>query len=428
MITDALVIGAGTAGLTAGIRLAQGGLRVTVMGTGEGCLPVASGTVDVLGYAPDPVESPLAALPAFLAANPDHPYRLAGTGGLGQSVAWFVKTAEPLGYRGELSRNRWVPTVLGGLRPTALVPASMAAADLGAGGEVVIAGIRGFRDLHPALLVANLSRAAAGSAPAIQARAVELDWPGSAGDLPAFRLARRLEDAEIRRRLVSPAPPPAGRSARRWACRRSWAGSGPPRSTPTSSAGWESRSSRSPACPRRSPACGSSTACAGRCARAGGRLLLGSTRRGRHPRHGSVDSVTITQASRQVEVSAGFYVLATGGFPTGGVVREPDGELREPVFGLPVRGPAAGEQPFGDEYLAEHPLDRAGLGTDADGRPLGAGGAPHAANLYAAGAVLAGGVPWREKSGEGVEPGHRLARGRGHPEQPPGGCRVRWTG
>ena len=67
-----------------------------------------------------------------------------------------------------------------------------------------------------------------------------------------------------------------------------------------------------------------------------------------------------------------------------------------------MRGPAPGEQPFGDEYLAEHPLDRVGLGTDADGRPLGAGGAPHAANLYAAGAVLAGGVPWREKSGEGI--------------------------
>ena len=400
MIADALVIGAGTAGLTAGIRLAQGGLRVTVVGTGEGCLPLASGTVDVLGYAPDPVQSPLAALPAFLAANPDHPYRLAGTGGLEQSVAWFVKTAEPLGYRGELARNRWVPTVLGGLRPTALVPASMAAADLPAGGEVVIAGIRGFRDLHPALLAANLSQATSGAA-AIQARAVELDWPGSAGDLPAFRLARRLEDEEIRRRLVAQLRPRLGGAA----AVGMPAVLGRERAAEVH-ADLERRLGipvfEIPGLPPSLPGLRLFD-CLRRALRAaGGRLVLGSTAVGATLGKGGVESVTITQASRRVDVRAGFFVLATGGFPTGGVVREPDGELREPVFGLPVRGPAAGEELFGDEYLAEHPLDRAGIGSDAEGRPLGAGGAPLASNLYAAGAVLAGGVPWREKSGEGI--------------------------
>jgi glycerol-3-phosphate dehydrogenase subunit B len=401
VIADALVIGAGTAGLTAGIRLAQGGLRVTVVGTGEGCLPLASGTVDVLGYAPDPVESPLAALPAFLAANPDHPYRLAGGGGLEQSVAWFLKTAEPLGYRGELSRNRWVPTVLGGLRPTAVVPASMAAADLGAGGEVVIAGIRGFRDFHPALLADNLGRAAAGSAPAIRARAVELEWPGSAGDLPAFRLARRLEDEEIRRRLVTQLLP----RLRGAAAVGMPAVLGRERAAEVH-ADLERRLGipvfEIPGLPPSLPGLRLFDCLRRALSAAGGRLLLGSTAVGATLGHGTVASVTLTQASRRVEASAGFFVLATGGFPTGGVVREPDGELREPIFGLPVRGPGAGEQPFGDEYLAEHPLDRAGIGSDADGRPLGAGGAPHAANLYAAGAVLAGGVPWREKSGEGI--------------------------
>jgi len=400
VIADALVIGAGTAGLTAGIRLAQGGLRVTVVGTGEGCLPLASGTVDVLGYTPDPVPSPLAALPAFLAANPDHPYRLAGTGGLEQSVAWFVKTAEPLGYRGELARNRWVPTVLGGLRPTALVPASMAAADLPAGGEVVIAGIRGFRDLHPALLAANLSQATSGAA-AIQARAVELDWPGSAGDLPAFRLARRLEDEEIRRRLAAQLRPRLGGAA----AVGMPAVLGRERAAEVH-ADLERRLGipvfEIPGLPPSLPGLRLFD-CLRRALRAaGGRLVLGSTAVGATLGKGGVDSVTITQASRRVDVRAGFFVLATGGFPTGGVVREPDGELREPVFGLPVRGPAAGEEPFGDEYLAEHPLDRAGIGSDAEGRPLGAGGAPLASNLYAAGAVLAGGVPWREKSGEGI--------------------------
>ena len=81
MNTDALVIGAGTAGLTAATRLAQDGLRVLVVATGEGCLPLASGSVDVLGYAPGPVTSPVDALPGLLEANPEHPYRLTGARG-----------------------------------------------------------------------------------------------------------------------------------------------------------------------------------------------------------------------------------------------------------------------------------------------------------------------------------------------------------
>jgi len=401
VITDALVIGAGTAGLTAGIRLAQGGLRVTVVATGEGCLPLASGTIDVLGFAPEPVQSPRDALPGFLDANPEHPYRIGGPAGIEASLAWFIKTAGPLGYHGELSRNRWVPTVLGGLRPTALVPHSMAAADLGGGGEVLIAGIRGFRDFHPALLAANLSRAAAAPAHPIEARATLLDWPGGAGDMPPFRLARRLEDAEIRRQLAAQLRSKlSGASAVGMP-----AVLGRERAAEVH-ADLERRLGRPvfeiPGLPPSLPGLRLFDRLRRALLDAGGRLLLGSTAISATHSHGTVAKVTITQASRPVEVSAGFFVLATGGFATGGILRLPDGQLREPVFGLPVAGLAAGQEPFGDQYLAEHPLDRVGLSTDADGRPLGAAGAPHATNLYAAGAVLAGALPWREKSGEGL--------------------------
>jgi glycerol-3-phosphate dehydrogenase subunit B len=401
VITDALVIGAGTAGLTAATRLALGGLRVVVVATGEGCLPLASGTVDVLGYAPDPVKSPLGALPSFLDANPEHPYRIIGAAGLEQCVAWFLQVAAPLGYEGELTRNRWVPTVLGGLRPTALVPRSMAAADLGGGGEVLVAGIRGFRDFHPALVAENLCQVAAAPARAIRARATELDWPGSAGDLVPFRLARRLEDVEIRRSLAAQLRPKIGSAA---------AVGMPAVLGREKVAEVQADLERQlgvpvfeiPGLPPSLPGLRLFD-CLRRALRgAGGRLLVGSSAVSAAREHDAVTSVTVTQAGRTVEVSASFYVLATGGFVTGGIVREPDGQLREPVFGLPVHGLAPGQQPFRDEYLSEHPLDRVGLRTDADSRPLGTAGAPHAVNLYAAGAVLAGALPWREKSGEGL--------------------------
>jgi len=299
VITDALVIGAGTAGLTAGIRLARGGLRVTVVATGEGCLPLASGTIDVLGFAPDAVQSPLGALPGFLDAHPEHPYRISGLAGLEQSLAWFVKTAEPLGYQGDLSRNQWVPTVLGGLRPTALVPRSMAAADLGGGGEVLIAGIRGFRDFHPALLAANLGRAAAAPAPVIQTRAIELDWPGSAGDMPPFRLARRLEDPEIRRRLADQLRPQLGDATAVGLP----AVLGRERAAEVH-ADLEHRLGRPvfeiPGLPPSLPGLRLFDCLRRALLDAGGRLLLGSTALSATHHHDTVGSVTITQASRPV--------------------------------------------------------------------------------------------------------------------------------
>ncbi len=73
-MTRAVVVGAGLAGLAAGIRLAQGGAAVTVVAKGSGGLHLSPGTIDVLGYAPGRVDAPAEAMPGFLADHPDHPY------------------------------------------------------------------------------------------------------------------------------------------------------------------------------------------------------------------------------------------------------------------------------------------------------------------------------------------------------------------
>ena len=55
---DAVVIGAGTAGLVAGTRLAQSGARVCVVAKGIGSTHLAPATIDVLGYTPERVTKP----------------------------------------------------------------------------------------------------------------------------------------------------------------------------------------------------------------------------------------------------------------------------------------------------------------------------------------------------------------------------------
>ena len=56
MSADAVVIGAGLAGLTAAIRLAEGGLRTVLVAKGVGATHLAPSSIDVLGYAPERIE------------------------------------------------------------------------------------------------------------------------------------------------------------------------------------------------------------------------------------------------------------------------------------------------------------------------------------------------------------------------------------
>ena len=93
---DVIVIGAGLAGMTAAVRLAEGGARVLVLAKGVGSTQLSGMTIDVLGYAPARVDSPRAALAAVA---PDHPYARVGVDGVAAALEWFK---ERFGYVGSL--------------------------------------------------------------------------------------------------------------------------------------------------------------------------------------------------------------------------------------------------------------------------------------------------------------------------------------
>ncbi|HEX2236716.1 MAG TPA: hypothetical protein VHK89_10610, partial [Actinomycetota bacterium] len=64
--------------------------------------------------------------------------------------------------------------------------------------------------------------------------------------------------------------------------------------------------------------------------------------------------------------------------------------------------PPPGSERFSPGLLDDHPLGRAGIAVDDELRPVGAGGEPLLENVRIAGAALAGALPWREKSGDGI--------------------------
>ena len=392
---DAVVIGAGVAGLVAATRLAEGGARVCVLAKGVGSTHLAPGTIDVLGYAPERVDEPGRALADLAAARPDHPYALLGAEAVADALQWFadcVATGPLPGYRyvGSLERNHLLPTAVGALRPSALVPHTMAAGDAGAGGPVCVVGTRVLRDFHASLCAANLEKAG------IPARAVDIALAVDRADENALGLARRFDDPAWRAAFAGTLASLLGGEER--VALPAMLGLRDPH------AAWadlEQRLGRPvfeiPTLPPSVPGMRVFATLTAALRRAGGRLVMGSEVVSADRDGGRVSAVRAHASGRDVRYVAPWIVLATGGFASGGIAVDSRWATHERVFDLPLRGvPGPGEARFVPTYLAEQPMARVGVAVDADLRAEGA------ENVLVAGAALPGAVPWRELSGEGI--------------------------
>jgi len=405
---DAVVIGTGTAGLVAGARLAQGGARVCVLAKGIGSTHLAPGTIDVLGYRPKQVRSPAKGIRRLAAERTDHPYALLGGDVVAESLSWFTRTVTdgPFeGYRyvgGGLERNLLLPTALGALKPSALVPSTFAAWDSPSLNRVCIAGLSGFRDFHPGLCAGNLALAG------ISARAVTVDPPVDRPDVSAVGIARLFDDPRWRAgfcaRLGSllgaeehvglPAVlglrDPAGvlSDLERRLGRRVFEIPGLPPSVPGMRLYEILRAALRAA--RGRHVLGAEVVS---CERDGDRLVsVGAAAGG---------------GGRVSRYSADWFVLASGGFASGGIELDSRWVTRERVLGLPLAGvPADGAPRFAGGYFDEQPMARVGVAVDGELRAQGIG------NVLVAGAALPGAVPWREGSGEGIAlaSGYRVAQ------------------
>ena len=393
---DAVVVGAGVAGLVAGARLAEGGARVCVLAKGVGSTHLAPGTVDVLGYAPERVDEPGRAVGELIAARPDHPYALIGVEAIGEALSWLAERVVrgPLpGYRyvGGLERNHLLPTAIGAVRPSTLVPETMAGGDLRSGGPVCIVGSPVLRDFHASLCAANLARAG------IEARSVAVAIEVERADQNSLGLARRFDDADWRSAFASQLVPLLQGEER--VGLPAVLGSKDPHGV------WsdlEDRLARRvfeiPTLPPSVPGMRLFEVLRAALREAGGRLVLGSeVLAAERADDGRVVAVRAHASGRDVRYVASSFVLATGGFASGGVELGSDWITRETALGLAVSGaPGPGEERFVAEYVAEQPMARVGVAVDAQLRAEGA------ENVVVAGAALPGAVPWRELSGEGI--------------------------
>ncbi len=392
---DAVVIGAGTAGLVAGARLAEGGARVCVLAKGVGSTHLAPGTIDVLGYAPDRVESPSGEMAEFVSRHPDHPYATLDADAVAEAVRWLQSRVDagPLpGYRylGNLDRNYLLPSAVGVLRPSAVVPETMAAGDSAAAERVCVVGTRTLRDFHSALCAANLSRVG------VPARSVEAELEADRADQNSLGLARRFDDPSWRAAF-------AGRLALKLQADER-VGLPAVLGIRDPHGAWSDLQHRLgrrvfeiPTLPPSVPGMRLYEILRTALRGAGGRLVLGGEVVS-YERDGSrVASVATRSAGHNARYAAPWFVLAAGGFNSGAIELDSHWATHDRVFGLTLRGlPAEGEPRFVGDYLAEQPMARVGVAVDGELRAEGA------ENVVVAGAALPGAVPWREGSGEGI--------------------------
>jgi glycerol-3-phosphate dehydrogenase subunit B len=410
---DAVVIGAGTAGLVAATRLAEEGARVCVLAKGIGSTHLAPATIDVLGYAPERVDAPGAALERFVAAHPDHPYASLGSEVVGQALAWFARTVQagPMPgyiYGGSLERNQLLPTAVGALRPSALVPETMAAGEASNLKRVCIVGTPALRDFHPSLCAANLELAG------VEARSVSLQLQLERSDNNTLGLARRFDDEKWRRQFCAELS--LALRAEEYVGLPAMLGLRDPHGV---LADVEHRLGRRvfeiPTLPPSVPGMRLYEILRHALRTAGGRLVLGGEVVSSQRDGDRIASVSTHAAGRDHIYSAPWFVLASGGFASGAIELDSRWVTHDRVLGLQLRGlPAEGEPRFLGRYLDEQPMARVGIAVDADLRADGV------ENVVVAGAALPGAIPWREGSGEGIalSSGYRAAQVIGAPVKP----------
>lgn len=399
---DTIVIGAGLAGLTAALGRAELGEKVLLLAKGHGTTHWAAGCVDLI----ESDTAPPAALDALCSARPTHPYALAGRAALEAGLARVRAACEAAHYPlvGGLGHTLWMPSAVGALRPTALIPATMAAGEsrqLAGGRPTLIAGLRELRDFFPPLIAANLR------AQNLAAEGVYLDMPTveRTHNFHPLALARLFERPDFRAAI--------GAQLAAQVRQGGYARIGLPAVLGLDHATEVVRDLQAhsgalifeiPTLPTSVPGVRLFRALEAALQQAGGQVQLGSWVLRGEAQGDQLVAVFSEAAAREQRHTARRWVLATGGIIGGGLRAEPTGSLLETALGLPVQAPSGRADWFAQRFLDEtgHPIFGAGIATDAQLRPLDAAGRIVYQNVVVAGSALAGFDPIREGCLEGA--------------------------
>ncbi len=162
---DAIVIGAGMAGLTAARKIAEVGKKVAVLSRGLGTTNMSTGAIDLLGYTQNKlVSNPEDEIRSFVRTSPRHPYAILGNGDdkkaleiLKDSIQEFLKITK-MAYVGDTTRNVVLSNYFGTYRPSCIIPLTMKNGNLleFTDTKLMVVGIRGYAEFNAKFFAKSL--------------------------------------------------------------------------------------------------------------------------------------------------------------------------------------------------------------------------------------------------------------------------------
>lgn len=400
---DVLIIGAGLSGLTAAAKAAEQGKKVMLVAKGMGAVGLSSGCIDLWGYnLKDPnqvCQEPVAEIAGLCTMNPQHPYaRVQDV--LEESLLFFRRICHENHnpYLDNRGGNWLLPTALGTLRPTYLVPASMAVGgDLQQVSYFLVVGFRELKDFYPDVLVANLKKSGALQA---HCRLNSLMVSAGGGELSPNTLAHRLENPRVLVRIVDQIKPHLLPGAVLLF-------------PPVLGERWDSRVAKNLAenlghpvyevanIPPALPGQRLQQMLLHHVKGQGVEVVIGCTVNGARVAGKRCTEVQATGAGKKIRIFAKTVMLATGSFLGGGLESEP-GKAWESIFRLPVE--TGREKWSARDFLAMegHLFNQMGIKVNEYLQPVDDQGQVIIENVLITGANLAGCNYPIEKCGNGV--------------------------
>ncbi len=202
---DLAIIGAGLSGLIAAAKAAEMGKKVLLLAKGMGVVELSTGCIDLWGYCLEQPEEvcrrPVDEIARMVGINREHPYAKVQDV-LEESMRFFQRVCSDNGchYLENKGDNWLLPTAFGTVRPTYLVPASMAVRSLFKAKSVLVVGFKELKDFYPEMLVRNLKKSGEFD-PGCHMKTAITGVGG--GELTPNALASRLEQPDILTGVIS---------------------------------------------------------------------------------------------------------------------------------------------------------------------------------------------------------------------------------
>lgn len=390
---DLIVIGTGLSGLMAAKTAAESGQKVLIVGKGMGSLCLLSNTIDVLGQF-SRTKKMRDGLSEWIKDHPLHPYSKAGLEKIEEALSSFLSLfPPPYSFQTIDNRNCLLPTGAGTLRPTYLIPVTMAGGISVNEGRTLIAGFKGFKDFYAHYVADRL-----------RCRGINLQLPDPFYQEPsATALARLMEQNSFRENV--------GREIKRQLRDEIRVGlpallgtRDPIRVKDDLEAIIGAKVFEIPILPPSIPGMRIFNRFKEWLVQKGVSFLLGYSVSKAILRGKRCERIEVLHPPVVTSYSADRYILATGRF-IGGGLKANDEKVFEPIFNLPLSQPPSREDWFRDSFFSDlpHPIHYAGILTDASFQPVDGRGDMILENVWAAGSILAHHHWIDEKSREGIE-------------------------